>query len=33
LGPMVAQMLAEYMTSPKSTVKLPEEFRVDREVA
>lgn len=33
LGPMVAQMLAEYMTAPTGTVKLPEEFRVDREVA
>lgn len=33
LGPMVAQMLAEYMTAPKDTVRLPEEFRVDREVA
>lgn len=33
LGPMVAQMLSEYMTAPKGSVKLPEEFRVDREVA
>ena len=33
LGPMVAQMLAEYMTAPSGTVRLPEEFSVDREVA
>ena len=33
LGPMVAQMLAEYMTAPTGTVRLPDEFRVDREVA
>ena len=33
LGPMVAQMLAEYMTAPSGSVKLPEEFGVDREVA
>jgi hypothetical protein len=30
---MVAQMLSEYMTAPKGSKKLPEEFRVDREVA
>jgi hypothetical protein len=30
---MVAQMLAEYMTAPSGTVRLPEEFSVDREVA
>ena len=33
LGPMVAQMLAEYMTATPGSVHLPEEFRVDREVA
>ncbi len=33
LGPMVAQMLAEYMTASPGSVHLPEEFRVDREVA
>jgi glycine/D-amino acid oxidase-like deaminating enzyme len=33
LGPMVAQMLAQYMTAPKGSVRLPEEFRVDREIA
>jgi hypothetical protein len=26
-------MLSEYMTAPKGSKKLPEEFRVDREVA
>ena len=32
LGPMVAQMLADYMTAPRGSVALPHEFRVDREV-
>jgi glycine/D-amino acid oxidase-like deaminating enzyme len=33
LGPMVAQMLADYMTAPSGSVKLPAEFNIDREVA
>jgi glycine/D-amino acid oxidase-like deaminating enzyme len=32
LGPMVAQMLSHYMTSPGDG-KLPPEFNIDREVA
>ena len=33
LGPMVAQMLAQYMTSKDKTYSLPKEFDIDREVA
>ena len=33
LGPMVAQMLSQYMTAAPGKGKLPSEFNIDREVA
>ena len=32
LGPMVAQLLANYMTSIDGSSELPKEFSVDREI-
>ncbi len=32
LGPMVAQMLANYMSEPNQSNMIPSEFGVDREI-